>query len=179
MRRLRGITNSWVVNGMVKSGRVCGVRWWRWVCTNGDQELGRQRQKRMCKGDRVRSSLEGPPASAVSLQDQETLPAPPWHPLAQETKGQLSTLSSLPLGLGEKPQSPWWELVLLLPSILVAALLALPRCYRFGAEWRQLPTAGLGWAGLLIVGGIMGGSHCQFPLLAIQRPAASPSPPMT
>ena len=35
----------------------------------------------------------------------------PWQALAQETKGQLSTLSSLPLGLGEKPQIPWWRLV--------------------------------------------------------------------
>lgn len=34
----------------------------------------------------------------------------------------------------------------------------------------------LGWA--LTVGGMVGGSHCQLPLLAIQRPAASPSPPM-
>lgn len=99
---------------------------------------------------RVRSSLEGPPACAVSLQGQETLPAPPWHPLAQETRGQLSSLSSLPLGLGEKPQSPWWGLVLLPPSFLVVVLPALPPCYRFGAEWWQLPTAGLGsslWEG--------------------------------
>lgn len=34
------------------------------------------------------------------------------------------------------------------------------------------------WVGLLRVGGLVGGSHCQLPLLVIQRPAASPSPPM-
>lgn len=34
------------------------------------------------------------------------------------------------------------------------------------------------WAGLLTVGGMVGGSHHQLPLLVIQRPAASRSPPM-
>lgn len=109
-------------------------------------------------------------ASAVSLQGRETLPAPPCHALAQETKDQLSILSSLPLGLGQKPQSPMVGAGVATPSIPVMLPLAWP-CCRFGAEWRPQPHC---WAGLLKVGGMVGGSHLRLPLLATQSLLPAP-----
>lgn len=59
MRWLRGTSSSWVVNGMVKSGRMWGVRWWIWLSVDGDQELGRKDKNRCGKGTGFAAPLKG------------------------------------------------------------------------------------------------------------------------
>lgn len=78
---------------------------------NGDQKLGRRRQNCCGKeaGFAALSLWRGLCCVTLGPGDPSCHVR---HALAQETKGQLSTLSSLPFGLGEKPQSFWWGLAM-------------------------------------------------------------------
>lgn len=125
------------------------------------------------EGDRLCSSLQGPLACCVTpgLRD------PSCRALASPCPGNQG-----PVIHPELP-SPWSGGETAEPLVGAGVATTL-QCSGRGGGWpcrmvwcRMAPVAHC-WAGLLTVGGMVGGSHHQLPLLVIQRPAASPSPPM-
>lgn len=109
---------GWLI-GCGKTGKLCVFGVEGWVCGYSLKAIIEWRPEAwpaettlLWKGGRLRCSLSlwrglccvtlGPGDPSCHVR----------HALAQETKGQLSTLSSLPFGLGEKPQSFWWGLAM-------------------------------------------------------------------
>lgn len=149
-----------------------GVRWWMWLSVDGDQELGREDKNWCRQGTGVAAPLQGLGLCCVTpgLRDPScpTLPCscpgnqgPLIHPELPSPWSGGETAGPL-VGAGVATPFP--------PSIPVMLPPVWP-CYRFGAEWRPQPHC---WAGLLQVGGVVGGPHCQLPLLAVQSLLPAP-----
>lgn len=148
MRRLRKIISSWVVSGMAKLGRVCV---WGGVVDTSLKAISERRPG------------AGPAETKTGVERGQPSPLPRRASgLCCITPGlkdpSCRTLvcscpgNQGPLIHSELP-SPWFGEETAEPLVGAGVATSLQSsgsagwpCYRFGAEWRQRPTAGLGSA---------------------------------